>query len=366
MEVTMITANQKLEYFIEDVNATRHSFFKELSKLPHGLNILAKRHIKERITRAGKRLLLGEYAPWLIADILGISDRKAVCKVACGWLHVYFFVLMLDDILDRENYANAYESLISGSLILQRGLASLLSQSSRPSELKNSIDNAFAVNARAALNELSYHRNRIKQFTIHEIDNIGQKIELLKICIDAIADICGDRRSPHWLQHAFENLATGIQLLDDITDWEEDLKAKNMTLPLTLAFDSKTCYFIEPKLHNLSYVDPIITMIESKALEDTLSYALDALKQSAFFIHQGIKGNKQELKTIEYIECLIRNVVFVRDKIQKARYIISKHKQKLDQEFNHPYSTIIQDPPDLIEKVITEIRNSLIIIAQDT
>jgi hypothetical protein len=308
-----------LKPFYPAVMRSRRSYLDAIAGLPAGLREVAVRNYHDRIRRAAPRPLLGEYVPWLVADILGISDVPAVQKIATGWLHIYFFTLILDDVIDRAYTEFTPQDLITGSLLLQRGLCQMLDNSPRHLGLSSKIDSAFADTAKAAVEELVFHRRRVKAFTTDDICAVGQKIALLRICADAVAELhCdGSRRLP-WLHAIVENLATGIQLLDDIQDWEEDYRAGNMTLLLTLAAQREpTIISIPASLDSKGRLPALLTLVESRAIEESLNAALTALSKTKSLFEQDAEARHSQ--SAIYLSSLLQAGQNVKETLKKAR-----------------------------------------------
>lgn len=73
---------RQVEPFRADVDEARSNFLRALAELPDSMRKIVIKHVENRIARAAPRPLLGEFVPWLLADILGISDNRAVQQIA--------------------------------------------------------------------------------------------------------------------------------------------------------------------------------------------------------------------------------------------------------------------------------------------
>lgn len=301
-----------LNAFEDDVEEGRTAYLAAIDKLPSSLRETASLHYNERLARANPAPLLGEYAPWLIADILGISDREPVRRIVSAWLQIYFFTMLLDDIIDDNSRSKTPEDLLTAMLLLQKGVAGLYAGTDVPKVLSDNYDSAFAETANAALTEFSQHRNRVKAFTSDDINNIGQKLAILKICVEAFSQISGetlDRK--RWLHSVLSRLATGIQLLDDLTDWEEDLAQGNMTFLLTSsACDSDN--YTGPVSGSQGVNQTLLNLLLSGALEKTIAAALRELlivKKSLEDI--SIKTDSRTFLFVESLTCSCSEVQIV-------------------------------------------------------
>ena len=78
--------NPKSAAIAERVMDIRASFFDHLDSLPEPFANIVKEHYLERVVRAESRQMLGEYAPFLLADVLRVSDSSLSCGSPCrGW-----------------------------------------------------------------------------------------------------------------------------------------------------------------------------------------------------------------------------------------------------------------------------------------
>jgi hypothetical protein len=310
---------QALRAFEADVAEGRTTYRQAIARLPQGFREIAVRHFEDRVRRAAPRPLLGEYAPWLAADILGITDRPAVQRVVTGWLHLYFFTMLLDDLIDRPPDSAAPREMITSALLLQRGLSQLLGNSELNASTPASVDSAFAETAEAALHELTAHRQRITSFTAPEIQNVGQKIALLRVCVDSIAGLAPGKVSrKRWLAGIFEGLANGIQLLDDLTDLKEDYAAGSMTLPLTLAAERDPHGFLVVSDTVRDLTDQhLLILIRCGSLEDTLLAAGRSLRGTLEQLKRD--AHAAQCRTAVYVQSLESACLTATQELKVAR-----------------------------------------------
>jgi hypothetical protein len=285
----------------------------------------ARAHIEIRVGKARRaQPLIGEYAPWLAADMLGVRDMRAVQGIAVAWLHLYFFTLILDDAIDDKSTPDCDAAYIASCLLLQRGISDLLSLGSGK-DLRSIIDTAFVATATAAFAELREHRNKIMPYTGTEVAQLGQKIGLLPICAAAVAHV---QRAPRAnlanVVETFEHLANAIQLLDDLTDWKDDERIGSQTLPLTLralryprgneASRTSTAR-VKQTLRN----DTFASMLQCSAIEETLAFAIDALRRANACVRRLEGANQRAALTKGYIEQLLNDCIAAESLLSDCR-----------------------------------------------
>jgi len=367
------TSTRLLSQFENRVEKSRELFLDSLKELPEGLQTVARTRTLERIERASHKMLLGEYAPWLVADLLGVTDEQSVKEVSASWLNLYFFVMMLDDVIDRRNdgeYGAA--ELITASLLLQRGISELSSLLSESTEFKESFDSAFMSTANAAIHELDNHRSKITSYSTKDISNLGRKMSLLRICVATIAQLKDDNNGYelNLVQDAFQDLATGIQLLDDLTDWKEDLEAENMTVPLTLAnlrapgAKYLECEDITNQLKFSEQERTLLLMVYTGAIEDTLSEAIKALKKTIAGLNSIQINEKTGKRTMDFIQDVLDRCAIAKKCVSENREKI-QHSIGLEKPLLDLYK-LREDQYQVVRGSIGHVQDALRKVAQDS
>src|SRR5437667_242353 len=83
-------------------------------------------HFDDRIQRSYPRPMLGEYAPWMAADLLRATNHDRLLKLSVGWQQLCWGVLILDDIIDLAPCAHTSMLLMGSHLLNQRGICAML------------------------------------------------------------------------------------------------------------------------------------------------------------------------------------------------------------------------------------------------
>lgn len=225
-----------LSVFADQIDSSRAAVYDGLKTLPLDFQSAIRESYEDRIDRGNGKPLLGEYAPMLLADLLPLQDRAfAISCVSVPWMYIYASVLLLDDAMDRSG-SNTSQLLIGGTLLMQKGITALMTVLKANEATRTMIDGFCQEAATAAMQEISMHRGRWNNYSVDDISNLGRKIALLKLCAASLLHVDGQSVSPEDLLY-IEELATGMQLLDDATDWWEDWQVGNYTLVLTKTHD---------------------------------------------------------------------------------------------------------------------------------
>lgn len=228
-----------LLWVIPHVNRSRASYLDILEGLPPAFRDFAARHFSQRIQRGKYRPHIGEYLPWLLADVLKTPRSNRVDVTISGWLSVYFGVLLLDDVLDGVIRPSADE-LLTSALLQQRGISRMLSASPKPLKLQRSLDVAFARTAVAARCEMDRRSRNIIPFQQGEMAALADKGAILASCADALAllsPVSGATRRA--VLGFLRPLLAALQLLDDINDCAEDQAMGAVTVPLSLHAENR-------------------------------------------------------------------------------------------------------------------------------
>lgn len=301
------------------VVAQRESFRRELELLPPGIGRRISVFYDERIKRASPLPLLGEMAPYMLMDILGL-DNEQIEPIKTGWLSIYLATLALDDVIDGET-TRPKDNLIVSMLLLQRGLTAILPLISKHGRTEK-FNKAIEETALAGLNEVERHHSIITEFPEGEVLEIGRKISLLKIC--AYAALSTTPRvsllSEEMLDNVLEQIAQAVQLLDDISDWRTDIQSKNFTYLLTESFVRFGMTEADiNKLLRLSDMDIILMMVDSEALEKTVNYAARALRSVESDLN--FLGCGKNTPTFRYIRRLICNCELLTQAIMEVKRV---------------------------------------------
>ena len=156
--------------------------------------------------------------------------------------------------------------------------------------------------------ELIQHRNKIKKYTSSEINRIADKLGFLKICLSLVVQIMGDKfRHKKKYEEGFKMFAQGIQLLDDLTDLEEDLDAGNMSLPHTLGYMSpsgKQAVQAKYILHLTDRDQRLLHLVRTQSILKTLKIASSSFSRAMAILTRGLNKNSSGEVSRKYISNL--------------------------------------------------------------
>jgi hypothetical protein len=326
-DVRIVPSKLPLAAFQEDVERSRKVFLKELQNLPEPLNAVATRQYLHRIEAGHGQAVLGEYAPWMIADLTGIDDREAVGELVVPWLCIYSYIVFLDVVIDQQEVEDKRLLLIAAGLLLERALTRLHNLSPHAKDLMQATDRYFLETAIAAVDELNRHRAKVQCFTKEEVATLGRKVAALKLCTVYVLSTRGVKEIGASDLRAIDALGSAVQILDDITDWEEDWRSGNYTYPLTLTFERLFSYGVSRAAdpQKMTTDEVFAGMIWTKGLHE-------ALEQSLEFFKTAIHTDKPRAQsaTTAYIQEIIKNGFWLADKLSEARAVIDTELQLIE------------------------------------
>ena len=259
----------------------REVFLSDLKKLPEACEIAVCDKYKARLKDRDGAPLLGEFAPWMLSDILAVESPNSAERILSPWMGLYVHTLLLDDIIDTNDKRVAAPVLIASSLIAERSIRRLHEMFPHDSWVKLKLDESFLEMATAAIDEIQNHRNSLQIYSEKDIADIGKKFSILNLCG---AMLLGDSREDVLDDSALlpvSLLSSGMQLLDDITDWYDDWQIGNYTPLLTETLDFLNSLTIGSSLPsaNFSRCHLLAGMILSGSLENCLLKAEQILTE---------------------------------------------------------------------------------------
>lgn len=362
--VSMVSAKRArqpstLLAFKGDVNRARAAFLRELNRFPDPLRKVAVRQYRQRMNKLSTLIPLGEYAPWLIADLLGISDHRHVDEIILPWLGTYFYVIFLDDVIDEHDIKHKGLLMIAAGLLLERSLNKLYSLAGNKRNLSLEIDKYFTQTALAGTLELYDHRRSIKEFCNADINALGKKLAILKLCMIYLSFTRGCRKPNASDFRTLDAFSTGIQLLDDITDWEEDWRGQSYTYPLTLTLKRLHSNGIDRVLdiRKLKMNEVLAGMIITRALEESLDMGTKFIRSA--LANCGVVNS---CKLTEFLELTIQNNLRFTLVVQRAREALEL--EKLSNPDGNWLGRILQ--VKTVQQQIWKVKSAFHIVAQQS
>lgn len=184
---------------------------------------------------------VGEFLPWIVLDALDLPLQTRIQETVVGWLEIYFSSLLLDDVLDRKLCDEELVNMnVVAYLMMQRGAARMLANSPNPSLLRKKLDEACSASAQAVIAEIQRARWNPREEGYDDLSFLWQKasyclLVVESLCLFSATNVVPKRNS---LVRTLQQLLSGLIILDDITDWQEDFESRRVTLVNQTSSDS--------------------------------------------------------------------------------------------------------------------------------
>ncbi len=320
------------------IQETRDFVFMNMEKRSHRLSVGAQK-IHERIINSSRIPTLGELVPWIIHGLFG-TDLNKTKQVAIGWLEVYLYTSLIDDIIDNQRVPEADE-LLAGSVLFQDGVLRL-QKLVHGTKYEQVLSNALFQSADFEILDAFSQSEKTPQ-TKRKIAE-GKNFILLA-CAAALA--ANNKYNGEQTMKFTSAIITGFQFLDDIADWEEDYKNGNYTKLIATAYQrlvEKHGKTIEFK--KISNKEMLFHLLNTGALTDLLEETKEILKHAIFVATPSAEINTTSAHF--FLQELYLNLDFAKKDIEEAR------------------EKILLIPNKNIEGILRQVERTIQIVAQST
>lgn len=204
---------------------------KEFStELPNALRTALQDHFRERLAFARGQPMLGEFAGFLFADLLGVPNAVAD-RLALPWLLLYQHSLLADDLVDRPQAYDGEHVLLSHVLLVEA-----LDQYRRILGEDHQLWRDYANHYRRWVDGMLSERQWSKDGRLPDWDAAiakqGEKAAIAEFCATALA--FGDSRRQLTAREAegVSHICVAVQLMDDLADLWEDHQEQRLNVLL--------------------------------------------------------------------------------------------------------------------------------------
>jgi hypothetical protein len=304
---------------LRSVRARVHkTLISELRSLPSCFVAILQRQYDSRLAREATI----DWAPWIIADILGVKITPEIEALADAWLLLHSYTLFLDDFLDNSDVATPHQLILASQSCLHRALTKIYKQT--PSLLTHSETITHMLDE--ALTAISEEISVSLSKAIPNPAILYKKMSTLKIWALMLLHVTGRDKDVTSAMTLVQDLINGFQLLDDLKDWEEDWQQRRRTFMLSTMLDRiGDLNAVNNCLDNRTAEEIFAALVLTSAYTDTLasscSFLKEALEASAntsgsvanTVIRQRINDNEELSRNVSsFISTLSRNSPKVR------------------------------------------------------
>ena len=277
--------------------STRSNLFSSLSFRSKEIGTAAQKILERKYASSvgmGSPHLF-EVFPWLLKDLTDLDSVKAQ-EISMNWLALYLYVSFLDDHLDLKTKIEPDE-FIAASILAQTSLINLFKivDNTKYEDLfKECLVSSAIYEFQDVRQQALVYKNC---FTKSE--SASGKNAILLACAGAVA--ASTKKESDFIIDITRELLLSVQLLDDLTDIDEDLRLGNITIPLNdLGLDLED--------RNWSRVEIISSLLQSNTLYKVLAQIESSLSNVVSLIHSSGTLVQQVNAALEYFYLLLAKV----------------------------------------------------------
>ncbi len=219
---------------IEGAWSAWHEYYAIVQALDSDLRLAARPYLQTFSHSDKRKPPLASHFPVVLAEAFQIELGDLTHTAAVANLCIDHFTQLLDDIADSPGTAVGVASHLSHCLLVE-GLSRYLMTARRRETLELRL-RGYLDEAMRAERAVWSHKGTIRDFDDDDFHMIALRGSLAKCNAAFFADATGDVTVLVEVERAIESLSLGIQLLDDLLDWQDDLRNRIYTYPIVLAF----------------------------------------------------------------------------------------------------------------------------------
>ncbi|HYV94608.1 MAG TPA: hypothetical protein VE978_22735 [Chitinophagales bacterium] len=305
------TANPSRALFAaheKDILLVRSLLFSSIERKSPTTNSAVKEILQRKLRRAKEENLptMFELFPWIIRDFTGLEKKKTQ-QIAINWLAINLYVSFLDEHLDLKTEINAAEFLGS-SLLGQRGLLNLF-KIVRGTKFEKIFEAALFDSANYQLVDV-LEQAKITEHKFEKAKSASGKNKILVACAGALAA----SKVPHanFIINFTNKLLLLVQYLDDLADFEDDLKHNNITILLNeIAKDKKL---------DLSRNELVGELIKNRSLFKIITKIEMSLSASIELIEKNSSKNSKTSSSFIFFNALYLEVLVLWNLLEDGDY----------------------------------------------
>ncbi len=204
----------------------------ELSFVDAELQKIVKEHIDER---KAKEAPLIAVLPHLVAEAFGIHDKKYIFGIAGLALRIDHFCHLIDDCTDLIREDKMYVARLHLASAVLANIGSAINAVADDVLAANRAWERYLSDASEAERYLLRHHGSRVEYTDRDFMMMARRAGLVKMIVWISAEKAGNGELLTSMEDALDNVAVGVQILDELLDWEEDYREQIYTWPICLA-----------------------------------------------------------------------------------------------------------------------------------
>ena len=252
--------------------------------------------------------MMFELFPWVIKDLTGISLKK-IHEISVSWLSIYLYVSFLDNHLDTKAEIKP-EEFLGASILAQKGLINLFKIVNGTKYEKLFTDSLFS----SAINQLVdvFEQKKVYENYYEKEKSASGKNKILVACAGALA--ASTEKHSQFIIDLTNELLLTIQFLDDLADFEDDLKHRNITVLLNEIAKDKNFDFSDFERKVL-----IGKLISTGSLYNVIKKIEASLSTSILLMNKTAIKNKKSNSSYKFISSLHLDISLLSDFLKKCK-----------------------------------------------
>ena len=277
--------------------STRKGLVSSLSSKSKDIGTAAQKLLERKIAEGDEKGIphLFEIFPWLLSDLTDLDSTK-VQEISINWLGLYLYISFLDDHLDLNTRIEPDE-FIAASVLAQTSLLNLFKivDNTKYEEL---FKDSLIASANHELKDV-VEKELVYNNDFTKAESASGKNSILLVCAGAVA--ASSKNNSEFIIDITRELLLTAQLLDDLTDIEEDFKHGNITIPLNSI--ARDCENSSP-----SRIEIISLLLQSNSLYKILVQIESSLGKVVTHIHLSGISIQQSNVTLCYFNIMLSKI----------------------------------------------------------
>ena len=308
----------------KNVMSVRQSLFSSLEKKSPMLGVAAKGILQRKLNQANQKNLpmMFELFPWLIRDLTCLSWKKTH-EISINWLAIYLYVSFIDEHLDLKTEIKP-EEFLGASILAQKGLINLF-KIVNGTKFEKLFKDSLLDSANFQLVDV-LEQAKVTEEKFEKAKSASGKNKILIACAGALA--ATKESDSRFIIDFTKKILLAVQYLDDLADFEDDLKQKNITVLLNEVAKKRNL-----DLKQIKKIELVYELIISGSLLNVISKIEKSLLTSIVLIDSNANKKKGYNPSYRFFTSLYLEVLMLRTLLENNqnnfKELPSKSKKRI-------------------------------------
>lgn len=294
----------------KDIFSTRESLFLSLKEKSPTMSSAIQGIFERKLKKASEDNLplMFELFPWIIKDFTNISWKKTH-EISINWLAINLYVSFLDDHLDSKTEIKADEFL-GASILAQKGLLNLF-KIVNGTKFEKLFNDSLFTSANFQFEDV-INQKIVNENSVEKSKSASGKNQILIACAGALA--ASKQNDEKFIIALTRKILLAVQFLDDLADFEDDLKNHNITVLLNEVVKREKL-----DIQNVKRNEIIYELILSGSLLTVINVIESSLSASIVLIEGNKIKNKKTNPSFQFFTALYFEVLSLKNLLEDNR-----------------------------------------------